>query len=97
MEEIRLLEAAQKELDDAYDYYEAQATGLGSQFIDEMLGTMKSIRKHPEAWPVFSRRSRRCLVSRFPYSIIYQVLEDKILIVAIAHMHRKPEYWKDRL
>jgi len=42
--------------------------------------------------------SRRCLVYKFPYGVIYQYQEDKneILIVAIAHLHRKPDYWYSR-
>jgi len=40
---------------------------------------------------------RRCLIKRFPYSILYGINVDMIVIIAIAHLHRKPNYWQGRL
>ncbi|MCH8558366.1 MAG: type II toxin-antitoxin system RelE/ParE family toxin [Balneolia bacterium] len=95
--EIRLLTTAQAELDDAIVYYNEQVAGLGFEFLEEILCTFKRIKLNPDAWTGFSARTKRCLVYRFPYGIIYQVRDDEILIVAIAHLHRKPEYWKERI
>jgi plasmid stabilization system protein ParE len=94
---IEILAVAESEIDDAYNYYEKQAKGLGSRFLDELLHAFKNIKRYPEAWPNFSNRTKRCLFSRFPYGVIYQMRKDKILVVAVTHLHRKPEYWKDRL
>ncbi|MEX0649202.1 MAG: type II toxin-antitoxin system RelE/ParE family toxin [Balneolaceae bacterium] len=95
--EIRLLKSAQTELDEAFQYYEKQVPGLGAEFLDHILAVFKRIKLNPEAWPVFSRRSRRCLANQFPFGVIYQIRRDEILIIAIAHQHRKPEYWKTRI
>ncbi len=96
--EIRLLTPAEKELEDAFDFYEKQIRGLGSEFIDDILAAFKRIRTNPTAWTPFSKRTHRCLTNRFPYGIIYQIIDENlILIVAIAHLHRKPGYWKDRI
>jgi plasmid stabilization system protein ParE len=86
-------------LDDAYLFYEQQQPGLGKVFLNEILSAFKRIKSYPESWPPFSKRTRRYLTNKFPYGIIYQVrVKDKeILIVAIAHLHREPGYWKDRL
>jgi len=43
-----------------------------------------------------TQNSRRCLVKNFPYGIIYQEKENYILIIAIANLHRKPNYWINR-
>jgi len=94
---IRLLKAAQSELDDGFIYYEDQISGLGYEFTDEIFATIKRIRLNPEAWTTFSKRTRRCLVHRFPYGVIYQVRKEELIIVAIAHLHRKPEYWLNRI
>lgn len=97
--EIRLLDAAKKELDEAHDYYEKQLTGLGVEFLQDILSTFSRIKSNPESWSPFSQRTRRCLSKRFPYGIIYQLRrqDNLLLIVAIAHLHRKPDYWKDRI
>lgn len=94
---LRVLKPAQKEIDDAFDFYEEQVQGLGIEFIDDILKGFKRIKQNPEAWSLFSSRTRRYLTSKFPYGIIYQVREDELLIVAIAHLHRKPGYWEERI
>ena len=95
--EIRLLKPAQAELDDGIIYFEEQVSGLGIEFLDEILETFKRIKLNPDAWTPFSKRARRCLVHRFPYGIIYQIRENEILIIAIAHQHRKPDYLWNRI
>jgi hypothetical protein len=95
--DIQLLGPAQEEIDEAHAYYELQMKGLGFQFLDELFYRMRGIKHHPEAWPPFSHRTRRCLLPKFPYAVIYQLRDDTILIIAISHLHRKPEYWNNRL
>jgi toxin ParE2 len=94
---IRFLEIAQIELDDAIEYYNYEVPGLGEAFLTEVLNTLDRIGKYPEAWQPSSKRTRRCLTRRFPYGIMYQIRKDEILVVAIANLHRKPDYWKDRI
>jgi len=94
---IRFLEIAQIELDDAIAYYNYEAPGLGDVFLTEVLRALDRIGAYPEAWHPCSNRTRRCQTRRFPYGIIYQIKKDEILIVAIANLHREPDYWKDRI
>jgi toxin ParE2 len=93
---IRFLEAARDDLRDAIHYYEAQRPGLGAEFRDEIRSSLERIERFPEAWHPLSQHTRRCRTHRFPYGIIYQVREDEILVVAVAHLHRRPDYWKDQ-
>jgi hypothetical protein len=95
--EIRFLKAAQLELDESFIYYEEQIAGLGFEFIHEIKNAIKQIKVHSEAWAEYSNRTRRYLVKKFPFGVIYQIRENEILIVAIAHSHRKPMYWKERI
>jgi len=95
--DVRFLDMAQRELDDAVEYYNAQSAGLGEQFPLEVLRTLERIRQYPEAWHSFTQNTRRCQTQRFPYGVVYQILESKILIVAIAHLHREPGYWRNRI
>jgi hypothetical protein len=94
---INFLKIAQIELDDAIEYYNYELPGLGDAFLTEVLNALDRIGEFPEAWHPNSKRTRRCQTRRFPYGIIYQVREQEILVVAIAHLHRKPNYWKDRI
>ncbi len=94
---IRFLEIAQIELDDAIEYYNYEVPGLGDAFLTEVLNSLDRIGKYPEAWQPSSKRTRRCQTRRFPYGIMYQIRKDEILVVAIANLHRKPDYWKDRI
>ncbi|MCI0781552.1 MAG: type II toxin-antitoxin system RelE/ParE family toxin [Chloroflexi bacterium] len=93
----RFLEIAQRELDEAVDYYNAQAMGLGDEFLLEVVNALERIRNYPEAWQRFTQNTRRCRTRRFSTGIIYQVLDSEILIVAVAHLHREPGHWQDRI
>ena len=93
---IRFLIPARRELTDAVRYYNAQRMRLGEEFRDEVWETIQRIKKFPEAWHPLSASIRRCQMNRFPYGMIYVVSEKEILIVAVAHLHRAPEYWRSR-
>lgn len=87
---------AKAELNEAVDYYNVCRPGLGSEFAREVYAAIQNILAHPEAWTSLSKNSRRCLVHRFPYGVIYQITTGGILIVAIMQLNRKPGYWKGR-
>jgi hypothetical protein len=95
--EVRFLEVAQQELDETVEYYNTELQGLGDQFLLEVLSSLGRIKQFPEAWHSFTQNSRRCQTRRFPYGIAYQILDSEILIIALAHLHRRPGYWLDRI
>ncbi|MBN1998324.1 type II toxin-antitoxin system RelE/ParE family toxin [candidate division KSB1 bacterium] len=94
---IHFLEPAELELETTVDYYNQQSEGLGFEFAIEVKRTLERIIQFPNAWAPLSKRCRRCRVKRFPYGIIYQIRNDKILIIAVMHLHRHPDSWKTRL
>lgn len=94
---VRFLEAARNDLREAIRSYNEQRPGLGRDLRDEVNATIERIIRLPEAWRPLSKNTRRCRTHRFPYGVIYQLRSDEILIVAIAHLHREPGYWVDRL
>ena len=93
---LRLLEPAQRELDDAIAWYAVQAPGLGDAFLLETLKVFRLIEQHPSAWHPLSENTRRCRLSRYPYAVIYTSDDAGLLVMAIAHLHRKPDYWRHR-
>lgn len=94
---IRLLEPAQTELDEGIAWYAEQAPGLGDAFLIEAIKTLRLIEQFPQAWHPLTSEIRRCRLRRFPYSVVYTQDGPGILVLAIAHQHRKPDYWKNRL
>ena len=94
---IRLLEPAQAELDEAISWYAEQAPGLGDAFLIEALKTIQLIENFPQAWHPLTPLIRRCRLRRFPYSVVYTQDGTNLLVLAIAHQHRKPGYWRNRL
>jgi len=93
---VRFLKPARTELREAVIYFETQHAGLGKQFRDEVFESVERIKQYPDAWSLLNDNIRRCRTQRFPYGLIYEVTDSEILIIAVAHMHRRPEYWKTR-
>lgn len=94
---IRFLDVAQMELDEAVEYYNTEVKGLGKSFLVEAVSALERIRHFPDGWHPLSENTRRCRLRRFPYGLVYTIDKNEILIIAVAHLHRKPEYWRKRL
>ena len=97
MKDYEFLEPAQIELEEEVKYYNEQQPGLGYDFAKEVADTIARILRYPQAWTKLSKRTRRCRTKRFLYGIVYQIRGDKILVVAVSHLRRKPSYWRDRV
>lgn len=95
---VHFLRIAEMELDSAIEQYESVQPELGFHFLSEVQQSLKRIKGFPESYTPIGKYSRRCLVRTFPYSVIYQYRKNsnEILVVAIAHLHRNPEYWLHR-
>ena len=94
---VEFIEPASIELDDAIEYYNLQSHGFGEKFLDEVLQTIDLIVLFPEAWSEVTKHTRKALLRKFPYNVIYTIHKKKIYILAVAHQHREPEYWIDRV
>ncbi len=95
--QVEFIEPASIELDDAIEYYELQMNGLGNIFLNEVLETLDLLSQFPILWTKNTANTRKAAMRKFPYNLIYSVLNDKIYIIALAHQHREPEYWIERL
>lgn len=95
--EIIFLPPADTELEDAIHFYENQLKGLGHQFYTEVVKAIDFIIQYPEGWHKTGQHTRRFMLKRFPYSILYVYEEEKIIITAIAHQHRHPESYLNRM
>ncbi len=95
--DVEFIWPADLELDEAVAYYNIQIPGLGDRFFDEVSNAIERIKQFPPAWTMVGTHTRRCLLNKFPYSLLYTVESDLILIVAVAHQHREPSYYFDRI
>jgi toxin ParE1/3/4 len=77
-------------------WYEQQRHGLGAELVLAVDDAIATIVAAPQRWPVFAG-ARRYIVRRFPFSVIYRVVDERIQIVAVAHHSRRPTYWGRRL
>jgi hypothetical protein len=88
---------AEIELNTAIDYYEKCKIGLGLEFTNEVYTTIQRILNFPKAWQILDKDIRRCLTNKFPFGIIYYQKDNKIIILAVMQLNRKPNYWDDRI
>ena len=96
MKGYEFLPEAEEEMNEAARFYERRKKGLGFEFLNEVERTIASILTHPRSGPAISPSIRRRIVHRFPFGVLYAIHRDKIVIVAVAHLKRRPGYWKDR-
>lgn len=95
---FRVHRLAVAEIDHEVDYYESRQTGLGTELEVEIDDAFSMILRFPLAATQWrDRRDRRVYVlDRFPFTIPYQILGEEIVILALAHTSRRPDYWSRR-
>ena len=96
MERVFFHRLAQRELNEAAEFYELANPGLGTAFLDEVERCTQIIIDHPEASPLLIGSVRRRLFSRFPYALLYSVNPNGIRILAVMNLKRRPMYWVGR-
>ena len=94
---MRYLEQAEEELLSAITYFEDRSKGLGRRFYGEVRRAERMLERFPESGREILPGIRRHLLRKFPYSLIYSIEEDGLLVLAVAHHRRLPTYWIDRV
>jgi len=93
MRPVVFLHEAEQEMLEAARYYESQASGLGIDYLSEVERAVVAISEFPMTWPILEGELRIRLVRRFPFGIE----SEEIVIVAVAHLSRRPGYWRGRI
>lgn len=96
MTPVKYHEAAEEELLHEIGYLELRANGLGRRFFAEVRRVEKLISQFPESSEEIRPNIRRRTLQKFRYSLIYSVDNDGLLILAVAHNSRRPNYWIER-
>ena len=93
---LHFLPEASAELHEAAEYYESKEEGLGWRFRNEVAEVCGLVLQQPLMWRERPGGYRRVNCPVFPYYIVYFIRAERIVIAAVAHGHRHPDYWKNR-
>lgn len=80
----------------AREWYAERGTGTAEAFMRELDQAIEFIRSKPGACPPHVNGTRRYLLRRFPFSIVFRETDESIQVVAVAHSRRRPGYWTER-
>ena len=94
--ELEYLEQAVTEAEAAARWYAERSLTAAARFSVELDEAEAAIVERPEAWLLSDDGTRRYLLRRFPFSVVYRVEDARVVVVAIAHGRRRPGYWKGR-
>ncbi|MCE9590056.1 MAG: type II toxin-antitoxin system RelE/ParE family toxin [Planctomycetes bacterium] len=97
MTPVTIIAEAEAELREAVVFYETRRPGLGMDFADEAQAATAAIGHAPRRWPLRRDGTRRVLLPRFPYLVIYLIHGGQVWIIAFAHCKRRPLYWSRRV
>lgn len=90
---VRYHQGAAADVESAVAWYRGRSRKAAADFVEELDRAVDTIGEAPERWPIGQNNTRRFLLWRFPFSIIYSQQEVGIIIWAVAHSSRRPEYW----
>ncbi len=88
--------AAAADIEDAHRWYCEKRSGLGAESVAAVRDAGSRLSESPEAYPILHREARRTRLKRFPYSLVYRVYPECIVIVACLHGRRDPRKWRAR-
>jgi toxin ParE1/3/4 len=97
MKPARFHPEAQLELDEAIAYYEERSPGVGIDLRKQVESAIPKIQLYPLRWSPSAHGTRRFMLRKFPYSLVYLEMPDHLWLVAVAHHKRRPGYWLKRL
>jgi plasmid stabilization system protein ParE len=96
MKTVRFHPDAESEMIEAAAHYEAQQRDLGRRFLASVQDAANRVVLNPHLYPVVERDVRRCLTKTFPFGVLFRERPDQVVIMAVMHLHRDPDYWKSR-
>ena len=95
--EFRWHPEAVAEADAAANFYSERRRDLGIRLLNSLDETLGRISIKPEIYRELESGTRKARLKTFPYALVYRVRNDKVEIIAVMHVRRRPGYWKDRV
>jgi len=96
MKTARFVSPAEREMVQAAQYYNSKVPNLGAEFLHEVKKAVMRLEADPDAAQKVRGDVRRRLIRRFPFGVLYRIDPDEIVILAVMHLSRRPDYWHGR-
>jgi plasmid stabilization system protein ParE len=93
---VRFHPEARHELRSAARFYESQVQNLGREFVQEVRVVLTRIAEWPASGSPHEDDVRRVVLARFPFTVVYETLPDRIEVIAVMHQRQLPGYWRGR-
>jgi plasmid stabilization system protein ParE len=93
---VQIHPAALEEAGAAADRYMEHSRRAAERFLAELGRAIERVSEHPEQFPAFVFETRRMVLPKFPYVIVFRETASTVDIIAVAHGRRRPGYWRDR-
>ncbi|HSE36375.1 MAG TPA: type II toxin-antitoxin system RelE/ParE family toxin [Blastocatellia bacterium] len=97
MKPLVINDEAADELDEAIRYYENKGPGIGLNLAVRVSEAFQRIQHNPHLYPFHKdTKVQKCLVRRYQFTVFYMELDEHVVVIAVAHQKRRPDYWKFR-
>jgi plasmid stabilization system protein ParE len=93
---VDYLPGAQRDFDESFDWCAERSALAAERFASAVDATLNRVAASPEQFTLVDRLHRECVVKRFPFRIIYRIDSSRILVIAVAHAKRRPNFWRYR-
>lgn len=97
MKPVRFHPEADAEMMSAAKFYETQQKDLGKRFLASVQDALNRIQVNPLLYQEIEDGVRRCLTMTFPFGVIFRIMSNQYVIIAVMHLHRDPGYWESRI
>lgn len=88
--QIEVTHIARIQMHDALDFYNSKQRNLGKKFLTEIDNTLNSILLSPHGFKVIYQNKHQATMAKFPFVIIYEIIESKIVVMSIFHTSKNP-------
>ncbi|MBE8723515.1 type II toxin-antitoxin system RelE/ParE family toxin [Flavobacterium hungaricum] len=89
---IKILPLAENEIDESIEFYESRSKGLGKQFLSYLKSYLKVLKTNPELFEIKKEPGYRELtLVKFPFVIIYEIIENEVIVYSVFHTSRNPQ------
>jgi plasmid stabilization system protein ParE len=86
-----------EEAEAATEWYRQRSIRAATMFLDELDRAVDRIGEHPRQFPEFAFGTRKMVLRKFPYVVVFRETAAGVEILAVAHGRRRPGYWRDRI
>ena len=97
VKDYRLHPLAWREVEEADDWYFLHSYDVSAEFLGDLYAALEAISRAPLRWPAYMYGTRRFVMQRFPFSVVYLNDPELVTVVALAHSKRRPGYWRGRV